>query len=458
MARPSTSELERRIAQLEAENESLRLGVPVEATVPATEPADRPKRGRGWAVLSVALITIGAVLAPVAVVSTWAKNSLTDTDRFVATFAPLARDHSVRQYVTDQTVAVINERIDIPQLTSDLFDGITELGTPPRATAAIEALKGPAASGVQSLIESRVATFVESETFADVWTQALRISHRQLVAAMANDPDAALRLGGDGTIGIQLAPIIDAVKSALVDQGIGFASQIPSVDRTITVAQSDALPAAQLGYGAAVVAGVWMPWVALGFLAAGVLVARRRSTALISASIVLAVVMAALAIGLAIARAVFVTSVSPSILPTGVSQVLFDRVAGGMRATTVSVIVLAVVVAVVGWFAGPFDTPRRLRALARSAAGEVRRFGEERNVTTGRVGAWIYRQRVLLRALVAVIAALVVVFGRPVSPPLIIWTLVIAALAIAVLELVQRPPAEESVGDAGVESAPISAG
>jgi uncharacterized membrane protein len=57
------------------------------------------------------------------------------------------------------------------------------------------------------------------------------------------------------------------------------------------------------------------------------------------------------------------------------------------------------------------------------------------------VGEWIYRQRTLLRAAVAVVAALVVVLGRPLTPPLIIWTLVAAVLVLAVLELVQRPPA-----------------
>ena len=440
MAQMTTGELERRLAELEAENAELRTS----GAAPA-QPR-RSRRSWGWALLSVVLIVIGMVLAPVAVVASWARVELTDTESFVATFAPLADDEGVQAFVTDQAMAAITDAVDIPTLTSDVVDGITELGTPPRATAALEALKGPAAAGIRSLIETQIAGFVESEAFADVWATALRVSHRQLVATMEGDPDAAVSLGANGEIGVQLAPIIEAVKSALIERGIGLAEQIPVVDRTITVAQSDAVPTAQLGYGLAVAAGVWLPWVSIGLLAIGVLVARRKSVALVATAVVLAVVMAALLALFAVGHAVFVTSVAPGVVPGGVSGVLFETVVERMRSTAVAVLTLAVVVALVGWFAGPFDVPRRLRSLAASAADALRDAVERRGVTTGRAGYWLHRQRVLLRAAVAVIASLVILFVRPLSPSTIVWILVVALLALALLELAQRPPAT-TVGD-----------
>jgi hypothetical protein len=51
----------------------------------------------------------------------------------------------------------------------------------------------------------------------------------------------------------------------------------------------------------------------------------------------------------------------------------------------------------------------------------------------------MYTRRTLLRALVAVVAAAVVLLVRPLSVGLTLWTLVLAALALAILELVQRP-------------------
>lgn len=445
---PTNAALQQRIAELEAENVELRQAAATPLKVPRERPAEARERtgfrarSRWWTVLATVLVLIGVILAPVSVVASWARVSLTDTERFVGTFAPLAKDAAVQEFITDKTMEVITERVDIEQLTSDILDGVTKLGTGPKATAAIEALKGPAAEGIRSLLESRIAAFVQSETFADVWATALRVTHRQTVAALANDPDAAVELGGDGTIGVQLGPIIEAAKTALVDQGIGIASGIPEVDRTITIARSDAIPTIQLAYGAAVAAGTWLPWLSLGFLAAGVLVARRKSVALVATAASLALMMIIVAIGFAVGRALFITSVSPGLVPTGVATRLFDAVADGMRSTTTAVITLALVVALVAVLAGPFATPRKLRAAARSTAAGIREFGARRGLTTGRAGEWIYRQRVLVRVVIVVAAAAVVVFVRPLTVPLILWTFVIAALVLAIIEVLQRPPTD----------------
>ncbi|WP_345761870.1 hypothetical protein [Diaminobutyricibacter sp. McL0608] len=456
MARPTNADLMKRIEDLEAENAALRLheaGGPEVVLEPVPLPPLKKKRGWGWTLLATVLILIGAILAPVAVVASWAKVQLTDTNTFVATYGPLAKDPAVQAYITDQVVDIINQQVNVEQLTSDVIDGITSLGTGPAATRALEALKGPAAQGIQGLIHTAVNNFVTSNAFADVWTAALKLSHAQLVATMQNDPKAAIAIGSDGSIGIQLKPIIEQVKSTLVSQGITFASQIPTIDRTITVAQSDAIPTVQLAYNVALVAGAWLPWVAIAFLAAGVLVARRRSVALIWAAIALALSMIIVAAGFAIGRVIFIASASPALLPSGVARTLFNTVVAMMQETTVAVLVLAIVVAVVSWFAGPFEVPRKLRGFYASGATRLRTVAEEHGITTGRVGEWLYTQRVLLRVIVAVIASAIVLFVRPITPALTIWTLVIAVLVIAILELVERPVA--TVPKAADEDTPV---
>ncbi|NYJ18650.1 hypothetical protein [Glaciibacter psychrotolerans] len=385
---------------------------------------------------------IGAFLAPVAVVASWAKIELTDTDRFVASYAPLADEPAVQRFVTDQTVAVINQHLDVPQLTAEVIDGITSLGTGPVATRALDAMKGPAAAGIQSLIRSGVSTFIASDAFAAVWRDALRISHSQLIAAMRNDPHAAVQIAGDGSIGIQLSPVIAAVKKALVAQGIGFASQIPEVNRTIVIAQSDAVPTIQLVYGVAVGAGAWLPWVSLLFLLAGILVARRKVRALIGAASALALAMAITLAALFIGDGVFIASVSPTVLPSDVAGLAYSTVVEIIQTLGLAIFVLALAVAVVAWFAGPFRTPRRLRTFFTSGARITREAAERQGISTGRTGEWLYRQRVLLRVVVAVAAAVAILFLRPLTAGVIIWTLIIAVLVVAILELLQRPVIE----------------
>ncbi|MGO4534562.1 hypothetical protein [Leifsonia sp. 2MCAF36] len=456
MARLTNTELLQRIAALEDENASLRLQAGEEpGAVPAVPaPAARKhRRSWAWTLLATVLIVVGAILAPLAVVASWAKVQLTDTDSFVATYAPLAHDPDVQSFVTDESVKAIKDNVDIPQITSQVIDGITQLGTGPVATKALDSLKAPLAQGIVSLMQTTIQRFVASDAFAQVWQQALRTSHDQLIATMQNNPKAAITVGSDGSVGIQLAPIIGRVKQLLVDQGLTFASRIPTVDRTITVAQSSSIPTLQLFYGLAIAAGAWLPWVAIGLLALGVLVARRRALALVWASVALGLAMALTLAAIGIGRLVFVASASPSLVPSALARTLFSTVTDAMIATAVAVLVLAIAVAVVGWFAGPFAVPRRLRGFFGSGVGWVRQSAERHGITTGRAGEWMYAQRTLLRATIAVIAAVVVLFVRPLSPALIIWTLVLAVLVVAVLELLQRPVI--TVPEAADEETPV---
>lgn len=430
MARETAAQLRARIEELEAENAALKV----------EEPALPTKgRGWGWTLLAAVFIVIGAILAPVAVIGSWVTVSLTDTDRFVAAYAPLAHDPQVQAFVTSEVVAVVNDQVDVPQLTSDVIDGIIDLGTGPVASTALETLKGPASQGIQSLIESTVNGFVTSDAFATVWAESLRISHSQLVSAMTNDADSALQISQTGEVGIQLAPIIAQVKAVLIEKGLGFAEQIPEVDRTIVIAQSDSLPTIQFFYNLTVALGTWLPLIAIVFLALGVVVARRRALALIWAAVALAVVMAVTVIALNVGGAVFVASLSPVIMPAGLASVLFGTVSTDMFRTSIAVLVVAIVLAIVAWLAGPFSMPRKLRALAQSGATSVREAAEKRGLSTGRVGEWLYRQRTLLRVVIAVAAAAAIFLIAPLTVSLVLWTLLLSVIAIIILELVQRP-------------------
>jgi len=445
MARSTVQELQQRLAAVEAENDALRAGIPVVPQTPPTDPIADRDRSRGWGrtLAATVLIVLGTLVAPLALVAAWGNVQLTDTDRFVASYAGLATDPAVQAVVTDQVVEAIDGQVDIPALTTDVIDGVIELGTGPAATRALELLKGPAAQGLQSLVATVVERFVESEAFANVWASALRISHSQVVSALQNDPDAAIALGSDGTIGIQLAPIIDAAKEVLVDQGVEFAASIPTVDRTITVAQVDSLPTVQLAYQLVVAAGLWLPWVAILLLAAGVLAARRRSVALITAALSLGLVMVIVLAGLAAGRIVFDAAMRTNGIPVDAGGTIYEQVVGVMRDTAVAVLVLALVTAVVRWFAGPFEVPSRLRGAAKAGAAALRATLERRGLSTGRVGAWLHSRRTLLRVAITLVGAAVVLLARPLSTSLILWTLAFALLAVLILELVERPPSAE---------------
>jgi hypothetical protein len=182
---PTRDDLAEQVRLLAAENERLRAasagaagaGTTVTDTVPLPT---RRSRGRWRTVVAVLLMATATILSPVAVVAGWTRLQLTSEQAFLDTFGPLASDPRVQQYVGDRVVAEINNAVDINAIADDLFTGIESLDLPPRAKSAIQLLQAPAVQGVNSLIQSTVDRFVQSDAFEAVWRQALTSAHSSL--------------------------------------------------------------------------------------------------------------------------------------------------------------------------------------------------------------------------------------------------------------------------------------
>jgi hypothetical protein len=72
--------------------------------------ADHP---RSRVTASIALLVVAVLLAPMTVVSAWARTQIESTDRYVATVAPLAEDPDVQQYVARAAADAIFERLEL---------------------------------------------------------------------------------------------------------------------------------------------------------------------------------------------------------------------------------------------------------------------------------------------------------------------------------------------------------
>ena len=263
MTPTSPDDLEARIRTLEAENARL---------------AGRAAPSGSWwrAALSALLIVIATILVPVSVVTTWARVQLVDEEAFVATFAPLTEDPAVQELIVDEATAAIDEQVDFAALTNQVFDGVESLGLPPAASTALNALRAPAAQGVQNLVNSAVERIVASEAFSDVWGFALRGVHRSITTAATADGGGILVLDSDG-LGIALGPIIEQVKERLTQSGVGVASLIPTIDKTIIIGDGEALTTFRTVYALADAVGWWLSVVTIGLFVLAILIARRRT-------------------------------------------------------------------------------------------------------------------------------------------------------------------------------------
>lgn len=436
MAAKTKAELEAELAELKSENRKLKAK---KAAAEAAEPVGSSKAVRRWrAFAATVLVAVGVLLAPVAVVGSWTKHQLESTEAFVATFAPLSSDPDVQRYIGDQVVTAIEANVDIAGLTSSVFDGLSGLGLPDAANKALGMLEGPATEGIKSLISSAVHNVVSSDAFSSAVTQALTLSHEQFLAVIQGKPGTSVVLGDDGTVGIATGPIIDSVKQALVDQGMTFANAIPSINTTIVVAQNDQLALLRPAYNLSVAIGNTLPWVALGFVLVGIVAAANRKRAIFGSSLALGIMFTSLAVGFGVGKVVFIASVTPSLMPARVAETLFDQLTVLMTATTTALAVLAFSIALVTWFLG-LASGQKARAAMVNASNGIRAAAEERGISTGKTGDWLFKFRAWLRLAIAVIAALVLVLAWPLTPAVIIWTLVLSLVAVFLLELLMRP-------------------
>jgi hypothetical protein len=126
-------------------------------------------------------------------------------------------------------------------------------------------------------------------------------------------------------------------------------------------------------------------------------------------------------------------------VPSGVTTLLYDTATAAMHDTAVIGVVLAIAIAVVAWFAGPFKAPRRLRGFYTDAVAGLRHNAEQHGVTTGRVGSWVYAQRRVLHVIIALAASAAIILLRPISVSDIVGTLVVAVIALIVVSIVERP-------------------
>lgn len=433
-AQPDLAHLQAKVAELESANAELTAKLD---TAELTYPPAR-KRSVGRAVVAVVLIVLGSILAPVAIVGGWSRVLLTDTDAFVATLAPLAKDPQVQAYLTDEVVAAVNERVDFEALVGEVVDGLGEALNRPRLTAALQLLRGPAVDGLNSAVRTATQRLVSSDAFASVWEQSLRTTHAQATAALSGDPNALLTVTNEG-LGVQLGPIVAQVRQRLIDQGFALANQIPAVNRTVVVAEGSNIAQIQVGYRAAVAVGQWLPVVVLLMLVGGVLVSVRRHRTAVWAAVGLGLGALLIVAGVTIGRAVVAASVPATTMPPDVVRLFYDTATGALTDLAWVTVVLALVVGLTAWFSGPFAPARRARDGYAGLTAKLRDAGDGQGIGTGGFGEWLYAQRVLLWVLIGVGAAVFLFANRPLHMGTVLGCAAVCLLILFVLSLLERP-------------------
>jgi hypothetical protein len=244
----------------------------------------------------------------------------------------------------------------------------------------------------------------------------------------------------NGTVTLNLAPIIERVKQQLIAEGYSVANRIPTVNRSFVLVSSDSVTKVQGLYRLLNALGSWLPAIALALLAMGVYVARGHRRALLLGSLGIVMSMLALGVALAVARPLYLDSVPTDLLPREAAGNVFDTLVrflrDGLRATAV----LALVVAFAAFFTGPSTTAERTRSAFVKGTGSLRGTADSAGLSTGPVGTWIFAHKRPLRLAMVIAGGLLLTFWSRPTVGVVVGTALAVLVGIGLIELLGRPP------------------
>ena len=180
------------------------------------------------------------MLAFATVPALYLRSEVLDTDRYVATVAPLASDPAIQAEIANKVTTQITDAVDIEGITRD---AMTELGkVAPRVAAVITGLAPAHCRADQNAdpyrrVQIRCQPAVPGSLdpgqpggapgTSSTWPQG--------------NTGGTVSIDESGTVTISTKEIIARVKTLLVEQGVDIASRIPEVDAQITLFQSPEL-------------------------------------------------------------------------------------------------------------------------------------------------------------------------------------------------------------------------
>jgi hypothetical protein len=428
------------IARLKAELARMETELSLARGQGGPTPAER----HGWwrpVVATVALVLVG-LLAPLAIVASWAHDEISDTDRYVQTITPLASNAAVQHAIADRVTNEVFKRLDVEAVTQEAINGLRARGLPPRVSTSLAALATPLANGIRSFVNKQVLRFVQTDQFEQAWIAANREAHTQMVAVLTGETGSTVKVSGD-TVSVNLAAIIDSVKKRLQDSGFALAARIPTVNAEFTIFQSADIAKAQRGFHALGVLDHTLPVLALVMLGVAVFVGRSRRRNLVVGALVVALSMILLGAALNAARFAYLDAIPTTVLPQDAAAAIYDTLVHFIRLNLRAVLVLFLAIAAIAWVTGPATAPRAVRSGTTRALDVVRHGSDRAGINTGPVGTAAYTYRTQLRVTVLGLALLVYVMAAHPTGAFTLVVLVVALLVLLLIELVARPPAPD---------------
>lgn len=301
-------------------------------------------------VVAGVLVTMSIILVPLSVIGVWVVTTVTETDRYVATVAPLATDPAVKEKLEEVLVAEVMEAITAGEPMVRAGEQLEQEGAPPALIALLPRLGGAISAAIEGQVTTLVTQAVESPTFEAAWESANREAHEELIAVLSGESEL-IGASDDGQVSIRLAALASTLRAELEAADVGLGVPIPELTASFPIMQTEQLERAQGSYQTIGKVGALLPWLTAVVIALAVLTAnRRRRVGLIislGAAAGLVVVMLAARIGQSVAVDGLPGDESPQ-AAEAVLTIVLDPLRDSVRITVLVGIAIALVLMFVG--------------------------------------------------------------------------------------------------------------
>jgi hypothetical protein len=214
-------DLEREVERLRKEREELEHHV--------EELEQRPqKRARLRRIGALLLVILTVVVFAAGVAGAWARRTVLDTDRYVATVGPMIEDPAVQEYLARTLTEQAFQALDVQGRLEDVLADRAEQ---------LAFLAGPITDSVEGFVEEQVDKVIASDGFEQLWYEANRLLHEKVLAVLEGDSEL-VTISGNRLV-LNLLPALNEVLKGMA----GVVSELIGREVTLPEITTETVPA-----------------------------------------------------------------------------------------------------------------------------------------------------------------------------------------------------------------------
>jgi hypothetical protein len=401
--------------------------------VPRKPRAHKTRRITAWV-----LVVLASLLIPISVISVWAIRTVTNTDKYVETMAPLATN----QVIVDHLATKATDKLFSTHVVQDKVTN----ALPPKAKPIVQ----PLVNQLHDYVHGVALKVFESPKFGQLWNTLNRHSHAAVIDVLTGKQTALTKkFEKGGQIVVNVTPALNNVIDKLNSRGVTYFNPLKPILTTGSGLGVTILSRQQVskfsGFFNLIVKLKWViPIASLLLAILGIAIAVEHRKTLLRMAVGVALVSLLILAGLSLGRITFLNQAAGHSFDRQVAASVWDTLLRFLKTDLRWTVLISVLVAFGAWLAGPARYAVWIRSTVARGAHWVADQARALSAGTGKAaagspgarktGGWVLEHVKGLRILGVVIAGLFLLFGNNLTG----WSLLIILLVLLVyLGLVQ---------------------